>query len=80
MHWVQFRPLELLAGLRWRYSNPPPHGNIYTYIKYNNNNNNKGYRVLKYNVKEESLVYEAILQTEFGSTSDRHGDSIIKGK
>jgi hypothetical protein len=36
--------------------------------------------MLKYNIKEESLVYEAILQTEFGSQSAQRGDSIIKGK
>jgi hypothetical protein len=25
-HWVPFRRLLRLAGLRWRYSTPPPHG------------------------------------------------------
>jgi hypothetical protein len=25
-HWITFRRLLRLAGLRWRYSTPPPHG------------------------------------------------------
>jgi hypothetical protein len=29
-HWVPFCRLLRLAGLRWRYSNPPPHGSLYT--------------------------------------------------
>jgi hypothetical protein len=36
--------------------------------------------MLKYNIKEEGLVSEIILQTEFGSISDRHEDSIRKGE
>jgi hypothetical protein len=27
-HWVPFCHLLWLAGLRWRYSNPPPHGSL----------------------------------------------------
>jgi hypothetical protein len=27
-HWVPFCRVSRLAGLRWRYSNPPPHGDL----------------------------------------------------